>query len=122
MFSKNRCSKYFASFTGKHLCWSLFSINFQAFRKAKIYLLKRIFLKRQFFGKLAFKNQLRTRGVHERCIQRQVIYISQFFVFPTYMGRACRTFFIVFLKKFEQQIFCSAGSISERNKSTWVES
>ena len=32
MFFKIGRLKYFANFTGKHLCWSLFSIKSQAFR------------------------------------------------------------------------------------------
>ena len=32
VFCKKRCSKNFANFTGKHLCWSLFLIKFHAFR------------------------------------------------------------------------------------------
>ena len=34
VFCKKRCS-YFAIFTGKHLCWSLFFIKLQAFRPKK---------------------------------------------------------------------------------------
>ena len=40
MFSKIDGLKIFANFTGKHLCWSLFSIKLQDFRPAT--LLKRI--------------------------------------------------------------------------------
>ena len=33
---QNRCSKSYAIFTGKHLLWSLFLIEFQSFRPATL--------------------------------------------------------------------------------------